>query len=141
MKDAIKKEVDRVIAASIQSIPKIIDTYIKEVIIKEICQQLNLRYSFGEFRPDSDSSGGAFRLELRNKVAEQFKDVIQQNIADVLTKRDMTAIMKAASKSFHEATMFEFKRLWSDELREIAREEALKMVEEVKSGIMDESNG
>lgn len=43
MKDAIKKEVDRVIAASIQTIPRIIEDYIRDVITTEICQQLNLR--------------------------------------------------------------------------------------------------
>jgi uncharacterized protein YeaO (DUF488 family) len=139
MKDAIKKEVDRVIAASIPTIPRMIDVYIREIITKEICQQLNLRYSFGRFEPGNDSSGGAFRMELRNKVAEQFKDVMQKNLADVLTKRDMTAIKKAASKAVHEATMFEFRKLWAEELSEIAHQEAEKLVEEVKSGMMEEN--
>lgn len=135
MKDAIKKEVDRAVTASIPSIPRIIDTYIREIIVKEICHQLNLRYSFGEFRDDPDATCGAFRMEIRDKVAEQFKGVMQKNLADVVIKRDMTAIIKATSKSVNEAVIFEFKKLWADEVREIAHQEALKLVEEVREGL------
>lgn len=141
MKDIIKKEIDRVIKESIPSIPRMIDGYIRDVITAEICQHLNVRYSFGEFKPDQNTERGAFRMAIYNQVAEQFKDMIQNNITDALSKRDMTAILGASRRGLNDAITWEFKRLWAEEMKVVARQEAEKMIEEVKSGLIEKSDG
>lgn len=129
----IRNTIDNEIKNSILEIPWLVQKHIRQIVIAEICRQLNLRYSFNEFKPDySRQEDSPLYIEIRDIIKDQYREAIQKNIKDVLTKRDMTQIMKGAKISIDEAIKFAFHNLWREELKIIAEREAEKLLVEIK---------
>lgn len=135
MNSKIKLVMDMAVAEIITDIPNLVDKEVRQVIVNEICTQLNLRYSFNEYKHNPLENRSMFSMEIRDYVRNQFSGVMQKNIDELLPKRDMNQIMREARKSVDEAIKLEFQKLWKEELKEIAEREAKKLFEEVKKSL------
>ena len=133
MKIGLRNTIDNEIKNSILEIPSLVQKHIRQIVITEICRQLNLRYSFNEFKPDySCQESSPLYIEIRDTIKDQFREAIQKNINELLTNRDMNQIMKGAKTSIDESIKYAFRDLWREELAIIAEREAEKLLDEVK---------
>lgn len=139
MNESLQKEINKTIEDAFFHIPNLISKQIKDVIISEICEQLDLRCHFGKYEPKSAySNENAFRKEIKEYVHNQFKAVIQQNIFTLLDKQDTTAILRTAKRQLDLLIKNEIKELLSEELQIIASTEAARIVTELKQDIIKE---
>lgn len=133
MKIGLRNTIDNEIRTCIFEVPSLVQKHIRQVVISEICRQLNLRYSFNEFKPDySCQENSPLYIEIRDIIKDQFIEAIRKNINELLEKRDMTQIMKGAKSSIDEAIKSAFHNLWREELKIIAEREAEKLLIEIK---------